>query len=96
MTTSRDSDMADHKARVRAFIVDNFLFGSADGLEDHTSFLDEGIIDSTGILELVLFLEETYDVRVGDEDVVPENFDSLDAVDSYLQKRGARAVPGDG
>jgi acyl carrier protein len=81
--------MSDPKAEVRAFIVDNFLFGAGDGLEDSTLFLDEGIIDSTGILELVLFLEETYDIRVDDADVVPENFESLNAVGSYLQRRVA-------
>jgi len=81
--------MPDHKAKVRAFIVENFLFGDGDSLEDGTSFFDNGIVDSTGILELVLFLEETYDIRVEDEDVVPENFDSLDAVGSYLQTRVA-------
>lgn len=82
--------MSDHKAKVRAFIVDNFLFGAGGDLEDGTSLLDAGIIDSTGILELVLFVEETYDLRVDDTDVVPENFDSLDAVETYLQKRLAK------
>ena len=46
------------KNKIKTFIIENFLFGSEDGLEDKTSFLEEGIIDSTGILELVTFLEE--------------------------------------
>ena len=47
--------MFDVKNKVRSFIVDNYLFGDEEGLEEHTSFLDEGIVDSTGILELINF-----------------------------------------
>ena len=52
--------MSDLRERIRAFVIENFLFGNDDGLSDESSFLEEGIIDSTGILELVSFLEEEF------------------------------------
>ena len=80
--------MSDTKQRVRDFIVENFLFGEEDDLEDDTSFLEEGIINSTGVLELILFLEETFDIRIADDEVVPENLDSLVRIEAYLAGKG--------
>jgi acyl carrier protein len=77
--------MSERRDIVRAFIVENFLFGNDDGLMDDTSFLDEGIIDSTGILELVSFLEDEFGIAVGDEELIPENLDSLGNVLAYLE-----------
>ena len=68
-------------------IVENFLFGNEEGLKDDSSFLDEGIIDSTGILELVSFLEEEFSIRVDDEELVPENLDSIINVVGYLERK---------
>ena len=79
--------MSEKIAEIRAFIVENFLFGNDDGLEDGTSFLEEGIIDSTGVLELVTFLEETYEIQVEDDELVPENLDSIDNVAAYLERK---------
>jgi acyl carrier protein len=79
--------MADTKEKIREFIVENFLFGSANGLNDDTSFLDEGIIDSTGVLELVTFLEENFKIRVDDEELIPENLDSINNVSAYLKQK---------
>jgi acyl carrier protein len=73
--------------KIRAFIVENFLFGKDDGLEDDTSFLEEGIIDSTGVLELVSFLEEEYSISVEDEELVPENLDSINNVVQNLKMK---------
>ena len=73
--------------RVRAFIVENFLFGKDEGLKDDTLFLEEGIIDSTGILELVGFLEEEFPVTVEDDDLVPENLGSINNVVAYLGRK---------
>ena len=73
--------------KIRSFIVENFLFGKDNGLEDDTSFLEEGIIDSTGVLELVSFLEEEYGIAVEDEELVPENLDSINNVITYLEKK---------
>ncbi len=75
------------KEKIRTFIVENFLFGQDEGLKDDSSFLDEGIIDSTGILELVNFLEEEFSVTVDDEELIPENLDSISNVVGYLEKK---------
>ena len=79
--------MANMKGDIRNFIIENFLFGNANGLKDDTSFLEEGIIDSTGVLELVTFLEETYEIQVDDEELIPENLDSIDNVAAYLERK---------
>jgi len=74
---------------IRQFIVENFLFGEDGNLEDATSFLESGIIDSTGILELVSFMEEKFGISVADDELVPENLDSIANVAAYLgRKRG--------
>jgi len=72
---------------VREFIVENFLFGDEEGLENDSSFFDSGIVDSTGILEIVSFIEEEFEVKVEDEDLVPENFSSVVTIDQYLQRK---------
>jgi acyl carrier protein len=79
--------MSETRDKIRAFIMENFLFGNDQGLNDDTSFLDEGIIDSTGILELVSFLEEEFDISVEDEEILPENLDSITNVTAYLEKK---------
>ncbi|BBO72936.1 acyl carrier protein [Desulfosarcina widdelii] len=81
--------MSEKKTEIRNFIIENFLFGNANGLKDDTSFLEEGIIDSTGVLELVTFLEETYEIQVDDEELIPENLDSIDNVAAYLERKTA-------
>ena len=63
------------------------MFGSSDGLTDETSFLDEGIIDSTGILELVDFLEQEFNIQIEDEELVPENLDSITNVDAFIERK---------
>jgi len=67
--------------------VENFLFGNNQNLEDTTSFLEEGIIDSTGVLELVGFIEEEFSIVVEDEELIPENLDSIYNVTAYLEKK---------
>jgi len=79
--------MSELKEKIRGFIVENFLFGNDDGLTDNSSFLEEGIIDSTGILELVSFLEEEFGITVDDEDLIPENLDSVNNVTNYLDRK---------
>jgi acyl carrier protein len=78
----------DIKAQVRAYIVDNFIMGgNADHLKDADSFMETHVVDSTGFLELVTFIEETYQVTVSDDDMVPENLDSLDNIDAYVRRK---------
>ena len=79
--------MSELKNKIKDFIIENFLFGNANGLKDDTSFLEEGIIDSTGVLELVTFLEENFEIQVEDEELIPENLDSIDNVTGYLEQK---------
>jgi len=69
---------------VRRFIVEYFLFGDDENLNDHTSFIEDGVVDSTGILELVAFLEETFRIYVEDEELTPENLDCISNVERYV------------
>ena len=72
---------------VKEFIIENFLFGEEDQLKLDTNFFDKGIIDSTGVIELVSFLEETFNISVDDEELIPENLSSLKNVEVFLQKK---------
>ena len=73
---------------VRRFIAENFLFrDEADAIAHDASLLDAGIIDSTGVLELVCFLETTFGIQVADEDMLPENLDSIRAITSYVSRK---------
>ena len=75
---------------LRKFIVDNFLFGEDSGqfaFSDEDSFQERGIVDSTGILELVCHLEDHYDIDVTDEDLIPENLDSLSRVARFVHRK---------
>jgi acyl carrier protein len=74
--------------QLRQFVIDNFLFGQeADGLSDNESFLERGIIDSTGVLELVAFLESTYAIKIKDEELIPANLDSIQKLVRFLQTK---------
>lgn len=79
------------KSAVRNFIVETFLFGQDEGVTDDASFLATGIVDSTGVIELVAHLEKTYGIKIKDEDLLPQNLDSLNAITAYLTKRGVVA-----
>jgi acyl carrier protein len=82
-----EQDKKNYVETVRQFVVEKFLFGDRDGFQEETSFLEEGIIDSTGILELVMFLEETYGIKIEDEELVPENMDSLQSIARFLDDK---------
>jgi acyl carrier protein len=73
---------------VTTFIVDNFLFGNtADAPKPETSFMETSLIDSTGILELVAHLESAYGVSVADEELVPENLDSVANIAAFVVRK---------
>lgn len=72
---------------VRNYIVENFLFGDGSGLQPSQSLLRTGVIDSTGALELITFLETTFHVRVAETEVVPANLDSIDNIVGFLQRK---------
>jgi acyl carrier protein len=81
------------RSELRKFITDNFLFGK-DSLEfsDDDSFLERGLIDSSGVLELIGFLDETYGIKVQDNELVPENLDSINKLLRYLDKKFAESA----
>jgi len=81
------------KARIKNFIIENFLFGDEEGLNDQTSFLDAGIIDSTGILELVDFLDSEFSIKINDDEILPENLDSINYIINFLEKKRQSSVP---
>jgi len=72
---------------IRSYIVDNFLFGDDEGFDTETSFLENGIIDSTGIMELVDFIEKKFNFQVDDEELIPENFDSVQNIVNFLKEK---------
>jgi acyl carrier protein len=78
------------ESKIRAYIAENFLFGDAAELEVNDSFLDKGIIDSTGILEIVMFLEENFGIKVADSEMLPENLDSIANIVRFIEKKGAQ------
>ena len=72
---------------LRHFIVENFLFGLDNGLKNADSFLEKGIIDSTGILELITYVETQYAIQVDGDELIPENFDSIDRLASFIKRK---------
>jgi acyl carrier protein len=77
-----------HERELRQYVIDNFLFGQGGSeLKNDDSFMERGIVDSTGVLELVAFLEEQFQVKVEDEDLIPANLDSINNLLLYLEKK---------
>jgi len=78
---------------IRRFITTNFYVADPAKLADDASFLDQGIIDSTGVLEVVTFLEDKFGIVVGDSEMLPENLDSLKNLTAFVErKRSTLAV----
>lgn len=85
MTMANETEI---KQQIREFVIENFLMGDAASmLKDGESFLETGTIDSTGVLEVVTFLESHFQIKVEDRDLVPENLDSVDNLAGYVQRR---------
>lgn len=83
----------DIKGIVRDYMVETFLFGDAGSMPaDGESLLEGGIIDSTGVLELVGFLEDRFGITVADGDIVPANLDSLDSIAAFVAARMSRPL----
>ena len=80
------------KDKLREFVLDNYMFGApAEELDDEESFLESGIIDSTGVMELITFLEEEFEVKVEDAELLPDNLDSVNRVCAFLERKGVGA-----
>ncbi len=75
---------------LRQYVDENFLFGVPADYTDDDSFLDNGIIDSTGVLELIAHLEGQHGLTIDDEDLIPENLDSISALVRFIAKKRAR------
>jgi acyl carrier protein len=73
--------------KVKEFVIDNYLYGDDSRLKEDTSFLAHGIIDSTGVVELVSFLQETFNISVADDEMIPENLDSLKHIEQFLKRK---------
>ena len=85
--------MSDTNRKIRTFIEDNFLFREdRAAIAESESLLDAGLIDSTGILELVAFLEGEFHIRMEDVDIVPENLDSIAAIAGYVDGKLATSA----
>ncbi len=75
------------RSAIRSFIEENFLFQIGDQkLADNQSLLEAGVVDSTGVLELVAFLEDTFHLQIADKDIIPQNLDSVGAITAFVER----------
>lgn len=80
----------DQRQRIRKFVLENFLFSDDESaLDDEGSLIRSGILDSTGIHELIMFIEEQFGLTVTPEEMVPANFDSIRTVDEFVTRKRA-------
>ena len=77
----------DIKEKISAFIKDYFVKESGISLKEDTSFLDEGIVDSTGVMELVAYIETTFKIKVEDEEIIPDNIDSVNKIVKFVREK---------
>ena len=78
----------DTQKKIRSFVIENLLLGEEEkDFADDQSFLESGLIDSTGILEVIAFLEEEYEITIEDEEMIPDNLDSIDNIVAFLRTR---------
>jgi len=84
---------AELEAQVREFLTNNFLYDPSAGLEADASLMDNGVVDSTGMLEVIQFVEAEFGIQIDDMEVLPENLDSVRALAAFIvRKRAAEAV----
>ena len=75
------------RSAIRNFIEENFLFQIGDqNLADDQSLLEAGVVDSTGVLELVAFLEDTFHLQIADKDIIPQNLDTVDSITAFIRR----------
>ena len=77
------------KEQVRAFVTSNFYVADPSSLEDGASLLDHGIIDSTGVLEIIFFIEETFGIAIKDSEMLPDNLDSIERIANFIALKQA-------
>lgn len=69
---------------VRSFIINRFLFGDGEKIADSTSLLEQHVVDSTGVMEIVAFIEKTFGIQVEDYELIPENLDSIEEISKFV------------
>jgi len=79
--------MPDLQHELRSYIVENYLFGQDDGFRDGDSFWELGLMDSTGVLELISYLEEKYAISLESSEIVPENLDSIEKLTRFVSRK---------
>lgn len=85
-----DEAMEEIRQKIRKYIFDSFLFtAKEDALDNDTSFLENGIIDSTGILEIISYIEDEFGIKVEDEEIIPANLDSINLISGYILRKRA-------
>lgn len=81
------------KKTIRRYIMENLLFTEDESaIQDGDSFLEGGIIDSTGVMEIIMFIEETFGIKVDDSEMLPANLDSINNLAAFIQRKQAQAV----
>jgi acyl carrier protein len=89
----REDDTVTSRDKIHNFILSNFYVASGRQLTDEMSLLEEGIIDSTGVLELLSFVEQEFGVKAADDEILPENFDGVARIVAFVErKQGVRAA----
>jgi len=81
------SARSDHRSRIREFLTTNFYVAEGTALSDQASLLDRGIIDSTGVMEVIEFLQQSFGIEVRDEELLPENLDSISRIDAFVARK---------
>ena len=80
--------MSDLSEKIRVFIYDNFIMGESESEISNTdSLIDAGVLDSTAVIELVTFIEETFSVEMADDEIVLDNLDSIDAIEIFVSRK---------
>lgn len=79
------------RAKLRKFIESNFYVAEGEPLPDEASLLDRGVVDSTGVLELITFLQDEFKIEVSDDEMVPANLDSIANLETYVSRKLASA-----
>lgn len=78
------------KKTIRQYILGNLLFTEDESvLQNSDSFLDGSIIDSTGVMEIILFIEESFGIKVNDDEMIPANLDSVDNLHAFVMRKQA-------
>lgn len=84
--------MSNHREVIRSFIEANFYVPEAQAVADDTSLLEQGIVDSTGILEVTAFLESHYGIKISDDEIVPENLDTIGNIVAFVKRKTGENV----